>query len=415
MRKRIGLREIKQLEPGQSVWDTVVPGFHARRRTTEAIFFCLHYRLEGRQRWLTIGQFGAPWTPDSARREAQRLLGTIVEGADPVAIKRSKRQAATVAELCDLYIADVEAGRTLTRAGQPKRASTLATDRGRIERHIRPLLGQLKVAAVTTADIDGFLHDVAAGKTAARIKTKARGVARVRGGRGTASRTVGLLGAIFTYAQRHGMRPDNPVRGVMRFADGQRTRRLSDSEYAAFGRALRSARAEGIWPSAVTAMRFLLLSGWRSGEVLALRWRDIDLVSRSAVIDTKTGRSMRPLSKHACEVLGQLTKVSGNSLVFPATRGSGPMTGFRKLWNRVTKLGGPPSDVTPHVLRHSFASLGDDLGFSEVTIATLIGHKKRSMTGRYTHKPDPVLLAAADTITSRILQLMAGAGDQAAA
>jgi hypothetical protein len=62
-----------------------------------------------------------------------------------------------------------------------------------------------------------------------------RGLSNVRGGRGTASRTVGLLGAIFTYAIRHGMRSDNPVHGVMRPVDGRRERRLSDDEYAALG------------------------------------------------------------------------------------------------------------------------------------------------------------------------------------
>ena len=157
---------------------------------------------------------------------------------------RRKRKAATVAELCDLYLADAEAGRLLTRRQTSKKASTLATDRGRIDRHIKPLLGRLSVAAVTREDVDGFMHAVAEGKTAGKTKTaKKRGLAHVRGGRGTASRTVGLLGAIFSYAVRHRMRADNPVRGVMRFADGKRERRLSDAEYNALGAALRKAEA----------------------------------------------------------------------------------------------------------------------------------------------------------------------------
>ncbi len=106
----------------------------------------------------------------------------------------------------------------------------------------------MSVAAVDCADIERFMHAVAEGETAARIKTRKRGLARVRGGRGTASRTVGLLGAIFTYAVRHRMRADNPVHGVMRFADGRRERRLIDDEYAALGAALRQGEANGIWP-----------------------------------------------------------------------------------------------------------------------------------------------------------------------
>ena len=123
------------------------------------------------------------------------------------------------------------------------------------------------------------MHAVADGETAARNKTaKLRGVSHVRGGIGTASRTVGLLGAIFAYAMREDMCPDNPVRGVQRPADGRRDRRLSDAEYAARGAALRRAEGKTVWPAAVGVTRFLALTGWRKGEALALRWPDVDLV-----------------------------------------------------------------------------------------------------------------------------------------
>jgi integrase len=241
------------------------------------------------------------------------------------------------------------------------------------------------------------------------FKTKNRGLARVSGGRGTASRTVGLLGAIFTYAVRHRMRPDNPVHGVIRFADGRRERRLSEDEYAALGAALRQGEAEGIWPAAIAAARFLALTGWRTGEALALRRSDIDLGRRTArLADTKTGLSVRPLSNAACDVLRSLPSMTGD-LAFPATRGHGSMIGFPKLWARIAKLGSLPKDVTPHVLRHSYASLAGDLGYSEPTIAALVGHKGRSVTSRYVHSADAVLLAAADAVADRTAELM---GDQ---
>lgn len=407
--KRIGLREVRALALGQSVWDAAVPGFGARRQKSEAVAYVLFYRTaEGRQRWHTIGRHGAPWTPEKAREEARRLLGHVAGGGDPATEKSAKRSAKTVAEMCDLYIADAEAGRLLTRRKVSKKPSTLATDKGRIERHIKPLLGALPVPAVSREDVDSFMHAVAEGKTAGSTKTaKKRGLARVRGGKGTATRTVGLLGSIFSYAVRHRMRADNPVRGVVRFADGRRERRLSGDEYRALGDALRKSEAESVWPAAVAVARFLALTGWRSGEALGLRWDEVDLARRTATLaETKTGRSIRPLSATACDVLRNLTRSEG--LIFPATRGDGRMAGFPKLWAKIAGKVELPSDVTPHVLRHSFASLAGDLGYSELTIAALVGHRGHSITSRYVHAADAVLLAAADAVADRTSALMAG-------
>ena len=407
LQRRIGLSDIRGLKPGEIIWDGAVGGFHARRQQSKTVSYIVVYRTaEGRQRWQTIGRHGSPWTPETARDAAKRILGHVVGGADPAAEKHAKRKAASVTELCDLYLADAEAGRLLTRRKAAKKASTIATDKGRI----KPLLGSHKVAAVTQEDIDGFMHAVAEGRTAARTKTgKKRGLANVRGGKGAASRTVGLLGAIFSYAVRHRMRTDNPVRGVTRFADGRRERRLSDDEYKALGKALRKAEAASVWPAAVAAGRFLALTGWRSGEVLGLRWDEVDLPRRTATLgDTKTGRSLRPLSHAARDVLQSLTRAGDDTLVFPATRGESRMAGFPKLWARIAKLGGLPAEVTPHTLRHSFASLAGDLGYSETTIAALVGHKGRSITSRYVHAADAVLLAAADAVADRTAVLMDG-------
>jgi integrase len=409
MAKRIGLRQVRTLKPGQTLWDPSLPGFGVRRQRSEAVSYVLFYRnKEGRQRWFTIGRHGAPWTPETAREQAKRLLGEVAEHGDPSADKHGKRNAKTVAELCDSYFADAKAGRLLTRRVQ-KKASTLAVDDGRIERHIKPLLGWRAITTVTRRDVEAFMQDVASGKTAAKAKTaKKRGLARVRGGKGAANRAVGLLGAIFAYAERSGMRSDNPVRGVMRPADGKRDRRLTDQEYKALGKALQEATKSNIWPADIAAARFLIVTGWRSGEALACRWDEIDLARHTATLgDTKTGRSIRPLSHAACDAVRSLTR-SGN-LVFPATRGSHEviMSGFKKLFKKITKLGGLPPDVTPHTLRHSFTSLAADIGYSEPTIAALVGHKVRTVTSRYIHSADAALLAAADAVADRTLELMA--------
>jgi integrase len=391
VRCRIGLRQVRSLGPDETIWDASLTGFGARRQRSNAVSYVLFYRTnEGRQRWFTIGKHGSPWTPETARNEAKRLLGEVANRGDPAARKKTARHALTISELCDLYFADAEAGRLMTRRRSQKKASTLAIDSGRIARHIKPLLGQLRVAAVTPEDVERFMHDVTEGKTASNTKTRPRGLARVRGGKGAANRAVGLLGAIFTYAVRRRMRADNPVRGVVRPADGRRDRRLTDTEYLVLGAALRKAEEAGIWPPAIAAARFLAVSGWRSGEALGLRWDEVDLARRTATLgDTKTGRSVRPLSHIACDVIRNFSR-----------------SGFKKLWKRVSRLGGLPPDVSPHVLRHSFASLAADLGYSEPVIAMLVGHLGRSTTSRYIHSADAVLLTAADAVADLTAKLM---------
>jgi integrase len=405
----ITIRSIAAIPRGKTVWDEgkgAVAGFGARRQTGEAVAYVLKYRTAaGRQRWHTIGRHGAPWTPDLARTEARRVLGEVTKGSDPAEEKQQGRKAKTVAELCDGYLEASAAGRVLTRRKLPKKPSTLATDRGRIERHIKPLLGNLKVAAVSRTDIERFNNQVSEGATAARVKTGKHGLARVTGGRGTATRTLALLGVIFSYAVRQGLRADNPAHGIETHAYNERQRRATNDEYAALGEALRS-MPEPTWPIAVAMARFLALSGWRRGEALALTWSEVDLATRTARLkDTKTGASLRPLSHAACEVLRALPRLG--ELVFPASIGADKlMRGFHKVWLRVAKRAKLPLDVTPHTLRHSFASVAADLGFSELTIAALLGHKKASVTAKYAHHADAVLLQAADAVADRIAEVM---------
>lgn len=406
------MREIRALGAHHTLWDDRIPGFCARRRNSPAVVYGLKYRTkEGRQRWHTIGRHGAPWTPETARDEARRILAEVATGGDPSGDKLAYRRSATVAELCDGYLEAASEGRLLTRRGQNKKESTLDTDRSRIAAHIKPLLGNRKLAEIGRADIEKFMHDVAGGKTKRRSHLgKPRAVSNVKGGRGAATRTIGLLGAIFSYAVRTGACDQNPVVGIVRFADGRRNRRLTDSEYFKFGESLGAVKE--IWPYAKAAARFLALTGWRSGEALKLRWSYLDLKQRIACLpDTKTGPSVRVISRAAIKVLEELPG-SVDGLVFPSSHEAVVMSGFPSLFRKIACFGELPKDVTPHVLRHSFASVAADLGYSELTIAALIGHRGGSITSRYTHQADTVLLAASDAVAAYIAGLMADSKQQ---
>jgi Arm DNA-binding domain len=111
-RERIGLRQIRKLKPGETIWDAALPGFGARRQRSDAVSYFQFYRTkEGRQRWYTIGRHGAPWTPDTARDQALRILGEVaINGADPAADKKAARKAHTVVELCDMYLGGCPSG-----------------------------------------------------------------------------------------------------------------------------------------------------------------------------------------------------------------------------------------------------------------------------------------------------------------
>ncbi|TPG58186.1 DUF4102 domain-containing protein [Roseomonas nepalensis] len=425
--RKLGIREVETLAPNQTIWCPSVAGFGARRRAGQDVSFVLLYRnADGRKRRYTIGKHGSPWVPETARAEARRVLSLVAKGEDPAGAKQAWREAPTVSEVCDAYLRDAEAGTLLTRRGKPKKASTLVTDRSRIDSHIRPHLGAMKAAAVTAKDTRAFMAAVMAGRGARRVTTgKLRGLSYVRGGSGAAARTMGLLGAIFAYAVEQGIRADNPVRGIVRPADGKRDRRLSDAEYAALGAVLRelvealAPRKDGkpkraeVWPHAVAAARFLALTGWRLGEALDLRWQHVDLTTRTARLsDTKTGASVRPLAWAALNVLMRqrmLVPHEPDNRVFPPARGEGAMTGFPKALARITAKATLPADVTAHTLRHSAASVGGDLGLSDLAIGAVLGHRSGTVTSRYIHAADAITLKTADAIAASVAERMGDA------
>ena len=358
------------------IWDTEVKGFGLKITPAGGKVYVVQTRLNGRLRRYTIGRHGSPWTPDMARNEALRLLAEVRQGADPADEKRAREAGLTVSALCDRY---------LTEGCERKKLSTITLDRSRIERHVKPLLGNKPVKALTRADLERFMADVAAGKTAIDERTRKYGRAIVKGGKGQATRTMGMLGAILQFAVSRGLRPDNPARGIRRYKDQTFERFLTSEELTRLGQALQTATDRGENGYAIAAIRFLLLTGCRKGEALTLQWSWVDF-ERSCLRlpDSKTGAKVVPLGEPAVRLLESLPRVSGNPHVFPGAKEGGHLIGLQKIWARI-RSEADLSDLRLHDLRHHFISVGASSGESLYILGKVAGHKQASTTQRYAH------------------------------
>jgi integrase len=389
------------------IWDEELPGFGLRVFKSGKRSYLVQYRTAGRTRRYTIGLHG-PWTPETARKRVRSLLGQIAQGENPAEQRRLDAKAITVKELCTQYLKDAENGLVLGKGRRPKKASTILIDKSRIHRHIIPLLGTRRVKDITSSDVNRFIRDVISGKTKADIKTKARGRAIVRGGAGTAARAVGLFGGILTYAIEHGVIERNPVHGVRKPADRVKTRRLTEQDYRVLGKVLRSAATDDRFQSAVPIIRLLALTGCRRGEGVNLKWTELDAENSCLRLsDSKEGASVRPVGLPVLDLLEDQRSGPSGCFVFAGTEEEKPLVGFPKYWKKLFK-DTDLENLTPHVLRHSFASVANDLGFTEATIAALMGHSKGTVTSRYIHAVDTALVMAADTVSGYINGLLNG-------
>lgn len=227
-RRRISKSIVDKLEPGEQVWDSDVRGFGVRCQR-KAKKYVLKSRIDGKQRWFTIGEHGSPWTPDTARKEALKLLGTKHAGASIDEIRKPKETLVTVADLCTRFIEDY--------ARQHKKSSSVRMDEMNIRNHVLPLLGPELVKDVTRADVDAFKLAVRNGKTAPKDGRSHgsgfKGGAVVSGGPGVANRCLALLSKMFNLAERWDLRPDgsNPVRHVEKYKENKVERYLSSEEF----------------------------------------------------------------------------------------------------------------------------------------------------------------------------------------
>jgi integrase len=431
-RLKLTKRMIDKLAPAAVrciAWDAELAGFGLRVECSGRKTFVVRYRAEGGgrnapQRLMAIGRYGV-LTPDAARKKAKDILAAVTKGEDPAGSRAAAREQMTVAELCDLYL---EKGVLVPgRGGRVKKASTVKDDCGRIEAHIKPLLGNLRVSSVTSADIERLLVDVASGKTRSNPAVTRRNP--VRGGKGVATRTTATLGAIFTFAVRQRMRPDNPVSGVPKYAINRSERFLTSDELERLGAAIREAETVGIaWnpdpakkikhapkpenrrvvisPFAGAALRLLLFTGCRTREILGLEWSHVDLERGFLFLpDSKTGRKPVVLNAPALAILSELPRVS--TYVIASDEPDKPRYDLKKPWRLIIRRAGL-AGLRIHDLRHTHASFGVANGFGLPIIGKLLGHTQPSTTERYAHLDNDPLRRASKRIGSVIAAALEG-------
>ncbi len=432
METRLTKRAIDKLTPTAArffAWDTDPSGFGLRVAPTGIKTFVVRYRAEGGGRnaprhLIAIGRYGV-LTPDQARKKAKRILAAVAMGEDPASEQAAARKQITVAELCDLYL---EKGVLVPgRGGRVKKASTVKDDCGRIKAHIKPLLGNRRVSSVTSADIERFLIDVASGKTRSNPAFKHRNP--VRGGKGVATRATATLGAIFTFAVRQRMRPDNPVNGVPKYAINRSERFLTSDELERLGAAIREAETAGIaWnpdpakkikhapkpknrrvvisPFAGAALRLLLFTGCRTREILGLEWSHVDLERGFLFLpDSKTGRKPVVLNAPALAILSELPRVG--SYVIASDEPDKPRYDLKKPWRLIVRRAGL-TGLRIHDLRHTHASFGVAAGFGLPIIGKILGHTQPSTTQRYAHLDNNPVRRASKRIGSVIAAALDG-------
>jgi len=399
-------------------WDERLQGFGVRVKPSGVKSYLIQYRnLHGTSKRRTLAKHGGPLTFEEVRDLARRELASVTLGKDPVEARAEAKRAWTVRQLAEFYIKEAEIGNVLTRRRARKSESTLATDRGRIARHILPLIGSAHVCELKRADIQRLFGDIKAGRTAISEKTiNLRGRSIVTGGEGTAKRTVGLLSGMLSFAIEQGLIESNPAHGIRLPRDKKRTITDVNAKYSALGRALIIAESLPETWQATAIIRLAALTGMRKGEVVGLSWEEVDFESRTFCLSsTKTGYSVRPMS-HAAKDL--LLKVKNHqeigTFVFPAIRAENrPYGGLPRAWARI--IGSEElsiSDLTVlqgfslHGLRHCFATTADALSLTLPTVSALLGHAITGVTAGYIGRVDIVLKTAVDRVSNEIAGIM---------
>jgi integrase len=232
---RLTDRLIRSLTPdlGRRVlhWDELQRGLGLVVHPTGRRVFKVVYQHRGRSRWFHIGD--ASIGIAGARRLAARILYQVAEGRDPAGERQADRRAGTFGELADRYVAEWSKRRNKSW----RQADAL------VRRHLLPRWGHVRAKEITRADVRGAI-----GAIKAPI---------------VANQTLAAASAIFSWAVNQEIVPFNPCRGIESNPTASRARILSDGEI------------KTLWPSFDPALRLILLTGQRPGEVAHMRRQDV--------------------------------------------------------------------------------------------------------------------------------------------
>ena len=385
------------------IWDQEIKGFGLLVMPSGIKSYFYQYRnAEGRQRRATIGKHGE-WTPTEARAKAEDHREAVRAGRDPLADKRALKEAPTVGEVLDAYLA--------SESFKDKALTTQRVDRGRIERHLRPLLGRKHAHSLNSEDIKRTFNAISEGNTAKDERTRKRGRARVTGGPGTARMAIELLRSIFNWAN---VKP-NPCDGVKTGSSGTRETILEDAEfYRRLFATLDKMEAERRIRSPVAdAIRLIALTGCRRSEAAGLCWKHVDLKQGRIVLPPqshKTGRKTgKPreiiLPAEAQKIIVRQGEGGPDDFVFAPARGDGAVA-LSKAWRKVRKEAELPPTLGLHGLRHSIASHLAMSGAQAAEIMTAMGHRQMSTVQRYIHFANTAREALAERAASVALSGM---------
>lgn len=406
-------RTVEKIEPCSAdvfAWDDELRGFGVRVKPSGLRSYIVQYRnAYGRSKRMTIGEHGR-LTAEEARREARLILAEVERGNDPAEVRSTARKAPTLAELCGRYVSE--------HAMEHKKAASIAADERNIRNHVVPILGSLKVAAVTRADIDRLRRTVREGKTRRREPLGPRRTSIVTGGPGAANRVLALVSKMMNLAERWGLRPDgsNPCRHVEKYKEAKRDRYLSADELARLGDVLAEReRTATEAPSVIAAIRLLILTGCRLSEILTLRWEFVDFDGACLRLpDSKTGAKIVHVNAPALAVLAAVERKEGLPWVIAGEKPGAHLVNLQKPWRRIRTAAGIP-DVRLHDLRHSFASVAVGLGEGLPMIAKLLAHTQTQTTARYAHLAADPIKAATERVGAALAGMMGGESCQVVA